>query len=188
MYTQPTHDHPPETVDGVVVAYRSLERFPACLFGDDGWAWSRASRSGIGAKWRRLSGSVGPGGYRTVTLRHRDGTQCHEYVHRLILEAFVSPCPNGMEACHEPDPDRLNNRLSNLRWDTRSANQLDAYQHPHKNLKVTVEQVHEIRRLRADGLTYRTIADRYRVTPQAIYLICKGKNRSAVPCEPAAAS
>lgn len=46
-------------------------------------------------------------------------------VHRLVLEAFVGPCPPGMECCHLDD-DGYNNRLENLRWDTRSANQLDA--------------------------------------------------------------
>ncbi|MBN7395680.1 HNH endonuclease [Mycobacteroides abscessus subsp. abscessus] len=46
-------------------------------------------------------------------------------VHRLVLEAFVGPCPDGMEACHF-DGDKTNNRLPNLRWDTRRANQDDA--------------------------------------------------------------
>lgn len=46
-------------------------------------------------------------------------------VHRLVLEAFVGPRPPGHECCHLDD-DAANNRLDNLRWDTRSANQLDA--------------------------------------------------------------
>lgn len=50
-------------------------------------------------------------------------------VHRLVLEAFVGPCPAGMEGCHDPDPDPANNRLANLRWDTRSSNQLDSVKH-----------------------------------------------------------
>ena len=45
-------------------------------------------------------------------------------VHRLVLEAFVGPCPPGMECCHWDD-NPLNNRLDNLRWDTHSANQHD---------------------------------------------------------------
>ena len=50
------------------------------------------------------------------------------YVHRLVLEAFVGPAPDGMEACHN-DGDPTNNRLDNLRWDTRSANNTDAVRH-----------------------------------------------------------
>lgn len=42
-------------------------------------------------------------------------------VHRLVLEAFVGPCPAGMECAHlngvRDDP-----RLSNLRWVTRREN------------------------------------------------------------------
>lgn len=49
-------------------------------------------------------------------------------VHRLVLEAFVGPCPDGMEGCHN-DGDPTNNRLENLRWDTRSGNIHDAIKH-----------------------------------------------------------
>lgn len=49
-------------------------------------------------------------------------------VSRLVLEAFVGPCPPGMEGCHN-NGDKLNNHVSNLRWDTRSSNSLDAVKH-----------------------------------------------------------
>lgn len=42
-------------------------------------------------------------------------------VHRLVLEAFVGPCPEGMECCHN-DSNRTNNRVENLRWGTRFDN------------------------------------------------------------------
>lgn len=45
-------------------------------------------------------------------------------VHRLVLEAFVGPCPEGMVACHYNDIG-TDNRLGNLRWDTPSANEYD---------------------------------------------------------------
>lgn len=48
--------------------------------------------------------------------------------HRLVLLAFAGPCPEGMEACHN-DGDQTNNAPSNLRWDTRSANQMDCVAH-----------------------------------------------------------
>lgn len=45
-------------------------------------------------------------------------------VYRLVLEAFVGPCPEGMVACHYNDiPD--DNRLENLRWATHSDNMRD---------------------------------------------------------------
>lgn len=50
------------------------------------------------------------------------------YVHRLVLETFVGPRPEGMEACHN-NGDPTDNRLGNLRWDTRSENVKDAVRH-----------------------------------------------------------
>lgn len=46
-------------------------------------------------------------------------------IHRLVLLAFVGPCPEGTEACHE-NGDGSDNRLENLRWDTHAANVQDA--------------------------------------------------------------
>lgn len=59
-----------------------------------------------------------------VGSRARGNRAKHHLVHRLVLEAFVGPCPPGMEACHW-DGDPTNNRVDNLRWDTPSANQHD---------------------------------------------------------------
>ncbi len=56
------------------------------------------------------------------------GTVRRGYVHVLVLTAFRGHCPAGMEGCHN-DGDPKNNRLSNLRWDTHSANQKDGFRH-----------------------------------------------------------
>lgn len=69
------------------------------------------------------------GEYLQVVLsknRHRKTLR----VHRLVLMAFIGPCPPGLEACHGNDiPD--DNRLENLRWDTRKANRADWMERPH---------------------------------------------------------
>lgn len=53
-------------------------------------------------------------------------------VHRLVLEAFVGPCPHEMDGCHwDDDPD--NNHLSNLRWASRSDNMLDKVRNGNHN-------------------------------------------------------
>lgn len=52
-------------------------------------------------------------------------------VHTLVLEAFVGPCPAGMEACHDPDPDPMNNHVANLRWGTAKDNAVDRAKHGH---------------------------------------------------------
>lgn len=62
-----------------------------------------------------------------VTLR-KPGSRVHRKVHSLVLSAFVGPRADGMEACHG-DGNPANNRLENLRWDTRRGNRLDAVRH-----------------------------------------------------------
>ena len=49
-------------------------------------------------------------------------------VHRLVLEAFVGPCPSGLECLHA-DGDPTNNRIENLRWGTRLENRADIRKH-----------------------------------------------------------
>jgi hypothetical protein len=61
-----------------------------------------------------------PKGYK-VWVHHRGG---EVKIAHLVLEAFVGPCPVGMECCHYDD-DKFNNELSNLRWDTHSNNLKD---------------------------------------------------------------
>jgi hypothetical protein len=66
-------------------------------------------------------------GYRYVGL-YKDGVARKHDVHVLVLAAFVGPRPDGMDACHN-DGDRTNPALSNLRWDTKKANQADRLRH-----------------------------------------------------------
>lgn len=68
---------------------------------------------------------------------YRDGTVTVARVHRLVLEAFRGPQPDGMEGCHN-DGNPTNNRLNNLRWDTQSENQRDSVRHgTHVNTRKT---------------------------------------------------
>lgn len=64
------------------------------------------------------------GKYYTVSLGRRNTRT----VHTLVLEAFVGPCPEGLEACHN-NGDHADNTLGNLRWDTRSENAKDKTRH-----------------------------------------------------------
>lgn len=66
-------------------------------------------------------------GYQVVGLWRRNRQKLSR-VHRLMLEAFVGPCPDGMEACHG-NGDRSDNRLDNLRWDTSGSNKYDIVKH-----------------------------------------------------------
>ena len=50
------------------------------------------------------------------------------YIHRLVLETFIGPCPKGME-CRHLDGNSSNNRLDNLKWGTSKENSQDSIDH-----------------------------------------------------------
>ena len=66
-------------------------------------------------------------GYIQLTLISNEGRR-RVYVHQLVLEAFVGPCPDGMETRHL-DGDQSNNELDNLRWGTPVENAEDKARH-----------------------------------------------------------
>jgi hypothetical protein len=74
-----------------------------------------------------LKPDVRPSGHLRVTLS-RDGSVERFWVHRLVLETFVGPRLPEMECCHN-DGRPANNAVSNLRWDTKSANAQDRRRH-----------------------------------------------------------
>lgn len=63
---------------------------------------------------------VGTTGYLAVGLS-KGGKARTVAVHRIVLEAWVGPCPDGHEGCHNDD-DQSNNAVCNLRWDTHRNN------------------------------------------------------------------
>lgn len=69
----------------------------------------------------------GHGLYQAVSLRV-DGRTISRAVHRLVLEAFVAPCPDGLQGAHL-DGDKDNNQLSNLAWVTPRENNEHRRQH-----------------------------------------------------------
>lgn len=81
---------------------------------------------------RELHPSRNQRGYHMVHLRAPDGTKMLRTVHRLVAEAFLGPIPDGLQTCHA-DGDMDNNAVSNLRYDTPSANMLDQVRHGRHN-------------------------------------------------------
>lgn len=78
-------------------------------------------------KGKLLRPGINRHGYPMVNLK-RPGEGVTKKVHRLVLEAFAGPSPEGMEACHN-NGDRADARVENLRWDSRSSNQKDRRKH-----------------------------------------------------------
>lgn len=86
-----------------------------------------------GSGMRRLPGqirkqSIGSHGYSVVSMS-KEGERKVYCVNRLVLMAFNNgPWVSRQDACHN-DGDRQNNKLSNLRWDTRAGNSADRITH-----------------------------------------------------------
>lgn len=107
----------------------------------------RIVRAKLGSERRQraveLRPAINGNGYYSVRLT-KDAVGRSYTIHRLVLEAFVGPCPYGMEGCHN-NGDRLDNRLDNLRWDTTRANNLDQFVHrtQHNAFKTHCKHGHE---------------------------------------------
>ncbi len=125
-------------------------------------------------EWKPMALWPGRAGYPAVVLRVGPQKSAPFFVHRLILETFVGPCPEGCEARHL-DGTRTNNRIENLAWGTRVENMADRKRHGrdaagerHFRARLNPAAVREIRRLRNQGLSQQAIADRYGVSQHAI--------------------
>lgn len=166
------------------VHYKSLAflGFAKYRVGSDGSIWSCWKfRWGTG-RWRKLKGNPGDArGHRTIILCEGK-IRKRFYIHRLVLLAFVGPCPEGMEACHNNGRPE-DNRLSNLRWGTRSENHLDKRKHGtsahgerNPQSKLPEQEVKKIVELFNNG-SYRQseLAAMFKVCKQTINNIVHGK-------------
>jgi hypothetical protein len=150
--------------------FREIPRLPGYRFGDMGTIQTikkRGPKTGDCLReWQTLTPFIDKGGYATVGLTGQDGRMKHYRVHRLVLEAFVGPCPEG-QMCRHGDGNRRNNVLFNLSWGTAKENSADRDRHGttarrpgelHHNVKLTAEKVVEIRRRIAAGEHPRLVA------------------------------
>lgn len=86
-------------------------------------------RSWTGKSPRVLRQHITRQGYRSVQYSDDKRITHTVNVHRLVLLAFVGPPPRSKPlACHN-NGDKLDNRLSNMRWDNARSNQADAIAH-----------------------------------------------------------
>lgn len=102
-------------------------------------------------------------------------------VHRLVLEAFVGPCPEGWE-CRHLNGNPGDNRLENLQWGTIKENQADRLLHgteirgeKHYGATLTTEDVLAIRALYAQGESQSSIGRKFKVDKRNIHAIVHRK-------------
>ena len=142
---------------------------------------SRVSNRGRPVGGKTLKPHKTPKGYMRVAL-WVDGCPKKFFVHRLVLEAFVGPCPDGMEGCHN-DGDRGNNKLENLRWDTASSNWDDRRVHgtasvgeKHPMARLSEGEVILIKEALSAGERGKLLATRFGVSEYVISSIKTGKS------------
>lgn len=186
------------------VEYRDISGFPGYRVGDDGSVWTCKARSKnklghsiwiLSNTWKPMIPQPDTGGYFHVRLTVH-GKYHDKPVAHVVLTEFVGPKPPRMDACHDPDPCRANNRLNNLRWDTRSANIKDAWKWREKNgvphpanqkhgqeshfAKVDNAGAEEILRRLAAGIPVKTVAKDFGLSESHVYKIRKGTTRKAM--------
>lgn len=159
--------------------------FPGYFITREGRLYSFRSFSGrIIDEARELRPRAQKSGHLLASLQ-RDGKSHRVFVHRLVLEAFVGPCPPGHETLHL-DGNPTNNNLENLRWGTRLENMADQRRHGvlvagmrHGQARHSDEVVRRIRELSARGLNQTAVARELGLLQSYVSRVLSGKRRSA---------
>lgn len=130
------------------------------------------------SKERIFKVAVSGKGYNEVTLSKNKG--CTHKVHRLVCVAFI-PNLEGKGEVNHIDGDKLNNRVTNLEWATRSENTQHAYTvlgrgggfkrgGGNSNSVLTPEAVMDIRENYKPYKTpFRAFAEKYSCSISAVY-------------------
>lgn len=154
----------------------TLIDWPDCEVSIDGKFWRNGKEKTV---------CIGRVGYKIVQRSVNNKTQ-QKYLHRVLLESFVGPCPDGCEALHI-NGDRMDNSISNLRWGTRKENVADAIRHgtatigvKNSKAKFDATQVVSVRRLKQQGVSSKEIAHSFSVSVATIDNIIRGKTYTGV--------
>lgn len=175
----------PEAPEGI--EYRLLKDYPGYAIGSDGTVWSCRRNGRWGAfysAWRIKKPFPNAKGYLVAQIRYADGRHSNNYVHKLVLLAFVGPRPEGME-CRHKDGNNQNNTLSNLEWNTPEVNKHDRILHGsnvrcgahgtrNPKARFTDDQIREMRKLKATH-TYYELGEMFGCDYRYVFKIVKRK-------------
>lgn len=163
---------------------RPWPRDPRYLVGTDG------TIQGPSARVRKQH--ISKYGRATLTWnKGRKGDTSTVQVAVIVCETFHGPRPEGMSAAHI-DGNKLNNSASNLAWKTAKENAEDRVLHGTQtrgeaavaarqhNLKLTPEDVEEMRRRRKNGERVVDLAAEFGVTRQHASAVIRRINWSFV--------
>lgn len=116
-------------------------------------------------------------GYYVVSVMHEGRKLCRS-VHRLVLECFVGPCPEGKECAHR-NGIRTDNRRRNLVWKTTQENADDRHVHktvPHgEDVAASKLTWDDVTLIRASTESERELGRQFGVSSTTIHNIRHGR-------------
>lgn len=119
--------------------------------------------------------------YPVVAVSVGNGWTRQVFVHRLVAEAFIGPCPKGYVINHK-DGNKLNNAVSNLEFLTVRENALHAsklgllcHGEDHAGAKITEKDAVDIREAAVSGVSYRVLGGRYGLNRSTLHSIVHHK-------------
>jgi hypothetical protein len=149
--------------------------------GADGWRIMKPSAHGSSGQY--LVVNLSREGARATGRRHQKGdyipgSKKYCKVYRLVLEAFVGPCPPGME-CRHLDDHGANNRLDNLVWGTKRENADDMIRNGKRKgerngrAKLTNAQADEVAKRRRKGEALADLSAEFGITKTRVSQLAK---------------
>jgi len=144
-----------------------------------------------------LKGSVTAGGYKTLNLHIEKGNNSF-YLHREMAKVFCKKASPMHEFVIHSNHQKMDNRVANLKWVTaeelaehqQNSPSVIGYKHRQANReegpKLNAKKVREIKELLADPnrkLTYKKIAEKYKISEMSIYRILNGENWAKIKAE-----
>ena len=169
------------------VVFKSLDflGYPKYRVGSDGSLWSfhrrKCWKKSRPTEWTKLRLGTDSDGYHNCGLSKEGKTKTFK-VHRLVLLAFIGPCPDGYDSRHYPDQTKTNNRLENLSWATKPSNMADkkengTYLRGETNglAKFSNQDGRKMIRFWKSGrYTQQQIADKFRVCKITVFNVLHG--------------
>lgn len=162
--------------------HRRIPGFYDYVMNKSGQVLTRFQPGGAGRRgtiWWLRTAQTDERGRKFVTLRDA-GRSRRLRLSRLLLLTFRGPAPPGTECCHE-NGDETDDRLRNLRWDTRLSNCEDKRRHGtspfgerNGNAKITRGIAITIRKRWQQGERQADLAAEFGIGQPAVSQICRG--------------
>lgn len=119
-----------------------------------------------------MSPKIAQDGYLRIRQKRTSGEIRLIVIYRELCKTFLGKRPIGYEVTHYPDPNKLNNNLSNLCYRSHVQNCYDKGEDMNNdNVKLTRDDVVDIKDMLISGFSIEYLSELYDVTYQTIYKI-----------------